>query len=248
LAVLPTAACGQNQGTATDTVSRSEFEELKSQISKNAKTVESLANMMQSLTRQVGTGNGRMDFSQPAVSPEVDQEMAIESDSRESRCCRELRREVYWLKQKVYGELEPELETVGNLARNHGRRLEQMTRLGSDSEYFPYTNAQNQAAKDHFESAVRETAPQKGDLVIRNLMPQTQWVRVNRGEWKRMWPGRVLRFKPPRGTVSTQLRGQDPDYWTIGAPDYFQSLDIRERDTMAMNYEAFDAESYASIE
>jgi hypothetical protein len=63
-----------------------------------------------------------------------------------------------------------------------------------------------------------------------------------------MWPGRVLRFKPPRGTVSTQLRGHDPDYWTIGAPDYFQSLDIRERDTMAMNYEAFDAESYASIE
>jgi hypothetical protein len=240
LAVLPTAACGQNANSPDEPITRADFDELKQIAEENKVALADLSVSIDRLSDVLSSGPSGIRFRQSGIDPSMDAsvgamedsqldsdpdesiESASETDSRDTSAAgsdiwRRLRR------------LEREVRALRNEQYDHGIKLGQIARVGSNGRYYPFTNANNSIAKNHFRGAVKATAPELGTVVIRNRMPHPQYVRVNRGRWEQIHPGRQLEFPVERGAVSTQLWGQDPNYWTIGAPDYYQSLDIHER-------------------
>jgi hypothetical protein len=226
LLLLPTSACGQELKPSTDEVTRDEFDQIKNLVESNSEAVKELTGILEQISDQLAANNNSGSDA-PDIGP-----TPASYPSREPSCCSELRSRLSRLQYKVNNNLESRVAELERKAdsfiaeqQDQGRRLRQIARLGNNGEHYPYTNASNDPARYHFRQTVKDTAPRYGTVFIRNLLPDHQDVRIN-GEWKRMYPGQEWRKRVERGTVTTQLGGQKPSYWTIGAPDYYQALDI----------------------
>ena len=87
-------------------------------------------------------------------------------------------------------------------------------------------------AREEVREAVERSIRQQGTLSIENKMGTAQDILVNRVQY-RVHAGATLNLTVPVGTVSTQLPGQRIVNWTIGVPNYLQSISINPRYTAA---------------
>ncbi len=75
--------------------------------------------------------------------------------------------------------------------------------------------------------AVHETMRQQGTVRVRNEMGTSNTLLVN-GQQYSIAPYSTVEISVPVGTLTTELPGYEaPKNWTIGPPNYTQSIDIR---------------------
>ena len=134
-------------------------------------------------------------------------------------------------------------ERLDSLASENSDRLAKQEQILSaishiDSEGTAIPNmSANMANSSEFRAkmsqAVHASVQQEGQFTVVNKMGVEQEVAVN-GQQHRLMPGATQTFKVAVGTVTTRLAGQDIDTWTVGAPDYCQSVDIVPRSTSSV--------------
>ena len=83
-------------------------------------------------------------------------------------------------------------------------------------------------ARHEVQRAVEQSIRSEGTLSIVNEMGTSQDIIVNHIQ-HHVHAGATLNLTVPVGTVSTQLPGQDIVNWTIGVPNYRQSVSIKPR-------------------
>jgi len=100
--------------------------------------------------------------------------------------------------------------------------------------YLPLNSIMNKSATARHEvrNAVEQSIRSQGTLTIINEMGTAQDVIVNHIQ-HHVHAGATLNITVPVGTVTTQLPGQDIENWTIGVPNYKQSVSIKPRYTAA---------------
>jgi len=79
--------------------------------------------------------------------------------------------------------------------------------------------------RQDMETAVNKSLKTGGSLLLTNKTAISQWVDINRTRHF-LRPGEQLPVAVNVGTVTTQLRGEEMQTWTITAPAYQLSLDI----------------------
>ncbi len=94
--------------------------------------------------------------------------------------------------------------------------------------YLPLNSIMNKSAtaRQEVRNAVEQSIHKQGTLTIVNEMGISQDIIVNRIQ-HHVLAGATLNLTVPVGTVSTQLPGQKVVNWTIGVPNYRQSVSIK---------------------
>jgi len=87
-------------------------------------------------------------------------------------------------------------------------------------------------ARREVRKAVEQSIRTEGTFSIVNEMGTVQDIVVNHIQ-HRVQPGATLNLTVPVGTVTTRLPGQELVNWTIGVPNYKQSVSIKPRYTAA---------------
>jgi hypothetical protein len=106
--------------------------------------------------------------------------------------------------------------------------LEAISKIDSAGQPIPRISAimdKSGEFRDDVRQAVRKSMETEGDLSVANKTGSFQRILINRKEYG-LSAGQTLSLKVPVGTVSTQLPGQNLTNWTVGAPDYKESIDI----------------------
>jgi hypothetical protein len=113
--------------------------------------------------------------------------------------------------------------------------LDQITATDDNGEVYLTLNSimkKSATAREEVREAVERSIRQQGTLSIENKMGTVQDILVNRVQYH-VHAGATLNLTVPVGTVSTQLPGQRIVNWTIGVPNYRQSISIKPRYTAA---------------
>jgi hypothetical protein len=228
LALLPTAACGQNNPatpatSSTSPVTRAEFEQLSQNVARLTESVTRLADSAAAnpaANERASTGQEANNASTPAAgATDVASPAGAEPTA-------------YMLAAKIR-ELETKLEILEEVQRNHETQLGQIVMQDQDGSYHLQFNTKNAAARNEIRRAIQGAAPEEGSLVVNNRMSTDQFLLVD-GDGYRIPAGTTRRISVGRGTISTNLPGQERVLWTIAGPDFEQSIDIRPRQTHAM--------------
>ena len=113
--------------------------------------------------------------------------------------------------------------------------LDKITATDDNGEVYLTLNSimqKSTKAREEVREAVERSIRQQGTLSIENKMGTVQDILVNRVQYH-VHAGATLNLTVPVGTVSTQLPGQRIVNWTIGVPNYRQSISIKPRYTAA---------------
>lgn len=127
------------------------------------------------------------------------------------------------------------LVTSNNQYAQHQEILDKITASDDNGEVYLTLNSimkKSATAREEVREAVERSIHQQGTLLIENKMGTVQDILVNRVQY-RVHAGATLNLTVPVGTVSTQLPGQRIVNWTIGVPNYRQSISIKPRYTAA---------------
>ncbi len=136
------------------------------------------------------------------------------------------------LVEQAVVKLTDELTDQGNRQREI---LDQITATDDNGEVYLTLNSimkKSATAREEVREAVERSIRQQGTLSIENKMGTVQDILVNRVQYH-VHAGATLNLTVPVGTVSTQLPGQRIVNWTIGVPNYRQSISIKPRYTAA---------------
>ena len=113
--------------------------------------------------------------------------------------------------------------------------LDQITATDDNGDVYLTLNSimkKSATAREEVREAVERSIRKQGTLSIENKMGTVQDILVNRVQYH-VHAGATLNLTVPVGTVSTQLPGQRIVNWTIGVPNYRQSIRIKPRYTAA---------------
>jgi hypothetical protein len=144
----------------------------------------------------------------------------LESVQPTPDCCEELKKEVAALREaqdeirRVQGEQGVILGDIATQSEIGGSRvrIENSPTVGRE-----------------IAEAIKRTVPPRGNLVVRNLTNQDEWIIVS-GRQHLVLAGAELNLEVAPGTVTTRLRHQQqPLTFHIGFPNYSQSVDIKSR-------------------
>ncbi len=127
------------------------------------------------------------------------------------------------------------LVTSNNQYTQHQEILDKITASDDNGEVYLTLNSimkKSATAREEVREAVERSIRRQGTLSIENKMGTVQDILVNRVQF-RVHAGATLNLTVPVGTVSTQLPGQRIVNWTIGVPNYLQSISIKPRYTAA---------------
>ena len=117
----------------------------------------------------------------------------------------------------------------------HQEILDKITASDDNGEVYLTLNSimkKSATAREEVREAVERSIRRQGTLSIENKMGTVQDILVNRVQYH-VHAGATLNLTVPVGTVSTQLPGQRIVNWTIGVPNYRQSISIKPRYTAA---------------
>jgi TolA-binding protein len=118
--------------------------------------------------------------------------------------------------------LENDVAELGNMLRSVTAQAE-----GGGAYWRFDTNSQ--PARQEFDRALRSTVPPQADFVVVNRTARDECIYVN-GQRHTVKPGTQLTLKVPPGTVTARLpHQQQPLALHVGFPNYYQSVDIKER-------------------
>ena len=127
------------------------------------------------------------------------------------------------------------LVTSNNQYTQHQEILDKITASDDNGEVYLTLNSimkKSATAREEVREAVERSIRRQGTLSIENKMGTVQDILVNRVQYH-VHAGATLNLTVPVGTVSTQLPGQRIVNWTIGVPNYRQSISIKPRYTAA---------------
>ncbi|MCH8841208.1 MAG: methyl-accepting chemotaxis protein [Planctomycetes bacterium] len=133
---------------------------------------------------------------------------------------------------ELLGQAVGELTDQGNRQREI---IDQITATDDNGEVYLTLNSimnKSTKAREEVREAVERSIRKQGTLSIENKMGTVQDILVNRVQYH-VHAGATLNLTVPVGTVSTQLPGQKIVNWTIGVPNYRQSISIKPRYTAA---------------
>jgi hypothetical protein len=220
----------QDQGTtgsaATRQLTQADVDDLKERMQRIETAVDSLrglASSVQTLTERIDglahSGMNRDDDLEavrptPTVPPQSD-------TSLEDRLAR----------------LENDVAEQGNMLRSVTAQAE-----GGGAYWRFDTNSQ--PARQEFDRALKSIVPPQADFVVVNRTARDECIYVN-GVRHTVAPGSQLALKVPPGTVSARLpHQQQPMALHVGFPNYYQSVDIKDRQETQPATEAY-TETYA---
>jgi len=141
-------------------------------------------------------------------------------------------------------------DAFGKLADQDAKQqtiLDQISSTDENGEIYITLNSimkKSAAARQEVRNAVEQSIRSQGTLTIVNEMGTAQDIIVNRIQ-QHVHAGATLNLTVPVGTVSTQLPGQDVVNWTIGVPNYRQSVSIKPRRHIAARA-SFDSQGSAT--
>ena len=126
-------------------------------------------------------------------------------------------------------------DRLTNQAAEQQKLLDQIMSSDENGEVYLTLNSimnKSGVAREEVRKAVEQSIRTQGTLTIVNEMSTAQDIVVNNVQ-QRVQPGATLNLTVPVGTATTQLPGQDIVNWTIGVPNYRQSVTIKPRYTAA---------------
>ncbi len=131
--------------------------------------------------------------------------------------------------------VELALDQINTIIGKQQDILDDITTRDDDGEVYLTLNSimnKSTKAREEVREAVERSIRKQGTLSIENKMGTVQDILVNRVQYH-VHAGATLNLTVPVGTVSTQLPGQKIVNWTIGVPNYRQSISIKPRYTAA---------------
>jgi len=115
------------------------------------------------------------------------------------------------------------------LQGEQGTILNQLASRNETGGYHWRFDTNSQPARQEFDRALKSTVPPQADFVVVNRTARDECIFVN-GERHTVAPGSQLTLKVPPGTVTARLpHQQQPLALHVGFPNYYQSVDIKER-------------------
>jgi hypothetical protein len=125
--------------------------------------------------------------------------------------------------------LENDVAELGNMLRS-------VTAQAEGGRAYWRFDTNSQPARQEFERALRSTVPPQADFVVFNRTARDECIYVN-GQRYTVAPGSQLTLKVAPGTVSARLpHQQQPLALHVGFPNYYQSVDIKERTATQVSY------------
>lgn len=136
---------------------------------------------------------------------------------------------------KLNEQVRSALETHSQQIARQQQILEAISQQDSGGNPIPNLLGNMQSSSEFQEEiseVVNNSIRSAGEFVVTNKMDTAQTIVVNL-EQHTVEPRATLRLKVPVGTISTRLPGQALQNWTVGAPNYGQSVDIVSRQNVS---------------
>ena len=126
--------------------------------------------------------------------------------------------------------LTADVEALTALANEKEKSLRAIVEGGSEGNplsSLKFNMEKSQAFRDEFGDAVNQSIRKEGEIKVHNKTATWQTLKVNNRVLLTVGPGEIKVMKVPVGTVTTELVGlESPKNWTVGAPNYLQSINI----------------------
>jgi hypothetical protein len=124
--------------------------------------------------------------------------------------------------------IEDRLARLENDVAEQGNMLRTVTAQAEGGAYWRF-DTNSQPARQEFHRALKSTVPPEADFVVVNRTAREECIFVN-GQRHTVAPGSQLSLKVRPGTVTARLpHQQQPMALHVGFPNYYQSVDIKER-------------------
>ncbi len=218
LVVLQGVAYGQaDQGQETATgsaatrqLTQADLDTLEQKILRLDTAVQTLTEKIDGLAHRATSPNGG-DLE--AVRPVPPQESSP-ANATEDRLAR----------------LENDVAELGNMLRSVTAQAE-----GGGGAYLRF-DTNSQPARQELARALKSTVPPQADFVVVNRTARDECIFIN-GQRHTVSAGTQLALKVPPGTVTARLpHQQQPLALHVGLPNYYQSVDIKERPATQVTY------------
>jgi hypothetical protein len=125
--------------------------------------------------------------------------------------------------------IEDRLARLESDVAEQGNMLRTVTAPAEGGGAYWRFDTNSQPARQEFDRALKSTVPPQADFVVVNRTARDECIFVN-GQRHTVAAGSQLTLKVPPGTVSARLpHQQQPLALHVGFPNYYQSVDIKER-------------------
>jgi hypothetical protein len=125
--------------------------------------------------------------------------------------------------------IEDRLARLENDVAEQGNMLRSVTARAEGGGAYLRFDTNSQPARQELYRALKSTVPPEADFVVVNRTARDECIFVN-GVRHTVAAGSQLALKVPAGTVSARLpHQQQPMALHVGFPNYYQSVDIKER-------------------
>jgi uncharacterized coiled-coil protein SlyX len=125
--------------------------------------------------------------------------------------------------------IEDRLAQLENDVAEQGNMLRSVTARAEGGGAYWRFDTNSQPARQEFDRALKSTVPPQADFVVFNRTAREECIFIN-GQRYTVAPGTQLALKVRPGTVTARLpHQQQPLALHVGFPNYYQSVDIKER-------------------
>jgi hypothetical protein len=136
------------------------------------------------------------------------------------------------------------LARLENDVAEQGNMLRTVTAQAEGGGAYLRFDTNSQPARQEFDRALKSIVPPQADFVVVNRTARDECIYIN-GVRHTVTAGTQLALKVPPGTVSARLpHQQQPMALHVGFPNYYQSVDIKERQAPQPTTPAY-TETYA---
>jgi len=128
------------------------------------------------------------------------------------------------------GKIDGAVEALTTVVSEQEKSVRAVAERGSEGDPILSLRSnmeKNPELRDEFGKLVNESIRNEGEIKVHNKTATWQTLKVNTRGLLPVGQGEIKVMKVPVGTVTTELVGlESPKNWTVGAPNYLQSINI----------------------
>jgi hypothetical protein len=151
------------------------------------------------------------------------QQMRVDTSNTSAKIA-ELRKEIEDLKSAQQAIIDQQ--------KDQGTTLSQITMQSETGTRHLRFDTNSQSARDELKRAIESTTPETGTFVIKNKTPNHQYVVVNDGEPRHIWPYDEEQFEVKPGAVTSRILNplrQQTYTWHVGVPEFRRVIELVDR-------------------
>jgi hypothetical protein len=134
--------------------------------------------------------------------------------------------------RKEIEDLKSAQQAIIDQQKDQGTTLSQITMQSETGSRYLRFDTNSQPARDELKRAIESTIPETGTFIIKNKTPNHQYIVVNDGEPRHIWPYDEEQFQVKPGAVTSRIlnRQRQQTYtWHVGVPEFRRVIELVDR-------------------